>query len=72
MSNPLKNEDWVCPKCGSDDCECYDNEFDFNSLMRKMTCKACDHTWREYFIVRYDGYADESGVYDKDGVIEED
>ena len=71
MFNLIKNEDWVCPKCGSDDCECCDNEYDDVTLVRKMTCNACDHTWREYFVIRYNGYSDESGSYDENGVIED-
>lgn len=71
MLNPVKNDYWVCPKCGSDNCECYDDEFDDGYVVRKMACYHCDHTWREYFKIAYDGYSDESGEYDENGVCVE-
>lgn len=67
MSYPTKKEEWKCPKCGSDDCEMYDYDFDWGLFVKKMSCYTCGHTWREYFITRYDGYTDETGEYNEDG-----
>lgn len=68
MLHPAKSDEWTCPKCGSNDCEVYDTDYDANCLVRKMTCNHCDHDWREYFKVEYDGYTDDSGEYDADGL----
>lgn len=59
-----------CPKCGEDiNTQCEDIEYDLlgDLIYRKMYCRKCEHTWREYFKITYDGYSDESGIYNADG-----
>lgn len=55
------------PKCGGSDCEYCDDDFEDCCLIRKMACNDCDHQWKEYFKVIYDGFSDETGEYDADG-----
>ena len=62
-----KNEDYICPKCGGSDCECYDDYFEDCCIIRKMVCNDCNHQWREYFKIVYDGFSDKTGEYDADG-----
>lgn len=63
-----KHGAYVCPKCGEEiETEVYDSDTDFDSICHRFGCKTCGHAWMEYFIMAYDGYADETGDYDKDG-----
>ena len=68
MLHSAKQEEWICPECGSDDCTVDDYDWECDSICRKMYCNACEHTWHEYFIVSYDGYSDKTGEYDAQGV----
>lgn len=63
-----KNESCVCPQCNSGEyVERYDTEFDVDLMINKMYCTKCNNSWREYYILQYDGYSDESGEYDANG-----
>lgn len=65
----VKNEGYVCPKCGSYDTDIIDHEWDVECISLKMSCDRCDAVWREYFLLKYDGYynPDEHTMYDADG-----
>lgn len=63
----VKNDYWTCPHCGSEHTECYDDDYEDNLIIRKMSCLTCDHEWKEYFVMVYDGYSDETGEFDADG-----
>ena len=64
----MKNEEYVCPACGDvEGIEVIDTEFDNNCISRKMFCSQCGRVWREYFIIKYDGYTCEDKEYDADG-----
>lgn len=57
-----------CPNCHMDHrASMEDYEVDGNLLTVKLYCQVCDTTWREYFILEYDGYSMNGKVYDKDG-----
>lgn len=57
---------YECPECHCDDVDCYDYEVDTECCSFKMSCNACDTTWKEFFALRYDGYFYDK-LYDKDG-----
>ena len=64
----LKNEEYVCPECGKAvDVEVIDTEFDYECMVQKVYCSHCDCSWREYFILRYDGYSHNDEEFDKQG-----
>ena len=63
----LKNSSYVCPKCGSNDLEVYDDEYYDDMLIHKCACYNCDETWREYFKLKYDGYSYNGKDYDEKG-----
>lgn len=63
-----KNEECVCPRCLKDNTIVDDWDFDVNCMVRKMYCEDCGYSWREYFIVTYDGFTDDTGEYDSNGV----
>lgn len=64
-----KTDEFTCPKCGQDHSCVEDFDFDFNCMVRKMYCEDCGHVWREYFVIAYDGYTDDTGEYDSNGVM---
>ena len=63
----IKDNDYVCPKCGESNCIEMDSEIGVDGGCIKYQCEDCGATWNEYFTVRYDGYEFEEKVYDKDG-----
>ena len=65
----VKNEGCVCPKCGSYDTDITDHELDIDCISLKISCNRCDAVWREYFLLKYDGYynPDQHAMYDADG-----
>lgn len=65
--NAKKRDPYVCPKCGSDNTESYDEEKDYDSIVLKLSCCDCEHVWREYFELKYDGFSDADGEYDAEG-----
>lgn len=59
---------YECPKCGSDDAVSVNLEwYTEDEFKRDCVCNCCKSKWTEYFKIIYDGYADESGEYDKYG-----
>jgi hypothetical protein len=65
-----KMVEYNCPKCGNDmDNETEDVEWDCDCVSMKITCHKCDCSWREYFLLQYDGYAMDGKVYDKEGEV---
>lgn len=69
MFTEKKTEECVCPRCKQDHSVVDDWDFDGNSMMRKMYCEDCGYVWREYFVIVYDGYTDDTGEYDSNGVM---
>ena len=63
-----KNEPYICPECGADmDIQTIDTEIDDTSLGCTMYCEKCGATWREYYELRYNGYAYKGIDYEADG-----
>lgn len=69
MPTDRKNEECICPKCKSYETVVDDWDFDYNCMVHHMYCEKCGHSWREYFAIAYDGYSDEEGEYDANGVM---
>jgi len=67
--NSAKTDGGYCPKCGGDDYEIADYEWDFDCMMLKCCYNKCEHQWREWYKLTYDGFTDESGEYDAEGKI---
>lgn len=68
MDNVVKNRDYICPQCGEDmDLQTEDWYFDDNTVIFEMYCPKCGKQWREYFLLKYDGYGCDGRVYDANG-----
>jgi formate dehydrogenase maturation protein FdhE len=63
----IKDNDYVCPKCGGSNCSALDSDCDIDGGMVYYECDDCGARWREYFVTVYDGYEFEEKVYDKNG-----
>ena len=63
-----KTEECVCPRCLKDNTVVDNYDFDWNCMIRKMFCEDCGYMWKEYFTMAYDGFTDETGEYDANGV----
>ena len=63
-----KTDACTCPKCKSENTCTDDYDFDWNCMVRKMYCEDCGWSWREYFVIAYDGFSDDTGEYDSNGV----
>ncbi len=63
----MKKEVYVCPKCGGNDCECIDYEWDSDSIRQQYVCHDCEAQWDEYHELIYRGYAYEGVDYDENG-----
>lgn len=65
----VKNESYICPECGTEDTDTIDYEWDVDCMSIKMSCNRCYAVWREFFLLKYDGYynPDEHAMYDADG-----
>lgn len=67
MSIVKKIED-QCPNCGEDHSAVVDDyEVDCDCLCVLMHCRECGEVWREYFLLKYDGYTRDGHVYNADG-----
>lgn len=47
----------VCPKCGSEDIEYFDMEYDEELIIHKCVCDECEFVFSEYEKTIYDGYS---------------
>lgn len=57
-----------CPNCGRDHSAAWeDYEIDCDTLYVRMSCGECGEVWREYFLLKYDGYTRDGRVYNADG-----
>jgi DNA-directed RNA polymerase subunit RPC12/RpoP len=63
----IKDNDYVCPRCGGGNCSALDSDCDIDGGMVSYECDDCGARWREYYVTRYDGYGFEEKVYDKNG-----
>lgn len=64
----MKKFEYVCPECKNDmDNEIVDVVWDDGLLIQKYCCGKCNATWKEYFILRYDGYSYNGQVFNADG-----
>lgn len=71
-----KNQPIVCPCCGYEESYVDEYEMDFEVSgtlfsVRRICC-ACAHSFTDYYLAKYDGYADTTGFYNKDGEREGD
>ncbi len=67
MSVVKKIED-QCPNCGRDHSTIWDDyEVDCDTLCVLMHCRERGEVWREYFLLKYDGYTRDGHVYNADG-----
>lgn len=55
----------VCPKCGGDDIEYLDMDYEDELIIHKCVCNKCELVFSEYEKTVYDGYSydDEDGEY---------
>ena len=63
----IKNDGYICPKCGEWDVGTEDYEMDVDCLWVKLHCPHCEEDWSEYYTLTYDGYHHNGKVYDADG-----
>ena len=62
-----KSSEYTCPRCGGNNVECLDHDFDGEYMRSEMSCDDCDACWDEFFSLTYTGYAHDGVDYDKDG-----
>lgn len=66
QTNVIKS---ICPNCGAVDCEeLLTYSLIDNVLSTEQKCSVCQSTWRNMYGLFYLGYADERGLYDRDGL----
>jgi hypothetical protein len=60
-----KTELGVCPKCGSDDIEYLELNYEGEYVIHECLCNDCDFGFQEYERLSYDGYSynDEDGKF---------
>lgn len=63
----MKKEVYVCPKCGGNDCECIDYEWDSDCMRQSYVCHDCEAQWDEFHELTYRGYAYKGVDYDENG-----
>lgn len=63
----IKNDGYICPKCGEWDVRTEDYEMDVDCLWVKLHCPHCEEDWSEYYTLTYDGYTHKGVVYEADG-----
>lgn len=69
MNEPNKREPYICPKCGGENCDCTDYEWDSESLHQQYVCQDCGEVWDEYHELIYRGYACKDVDYDEKGEV---
>lgn len=52
-----KTEMGTCPKCGSDDIEYLDMDYEDSLIIHKCMCNECELVFHEYEKTVYDGYS---------------
>lgn len=68
MDKIVKDREYMCPQCGADeDLRMEDCWFDDGSATFEIYCPKCGKQWREYFLMKYDGYGCDDRVYDEHG-----
>ena len=67
----MKKEVYVCPKCGGEDNECIDYEWDSDTIRQRYMCHNCEAVWDEYHELTYRGYAHNGIDYDENGNVME-
>ena len=58
----------ICPMCGNTDNELQAQKLIDTSLLLTYSCPHCKHSWVDSYILVYDGYTDNTGSYDRDGI----
>ena len=68
----VKTTGAICPQCGEvHNIKCYDYECNcgnyYGAVIKHFECHKCDNTWKEFYVLVYDGYVDAHGCYDVEG-----
>lgn len=58
----------ICPMCGNADNELQAQKLIDMSLLLTYSCPHYKHSWVDSYILVYDGYTDNTGSYDRDGI----
>lgn len=58
----------ICPSCGSEDNELMSQLLIEDTLLLTYYCPHCKHSWVDSYLLVYNGYTDNTGSYDRDGM----
>lgn len=58
----------ICPMCGNADNDLQAQLLVDDNLLLTYSCPHCKHSWVESYILVYNGYTDNTGSYDRDGM----
>lgn len=58
----------ICPMCGNVDNKLKSQLLVEDNLLLTYTCPHCNHSWVDSYILVYNGYTDDTGSYDRDGI----
>ena len=58
----------ICPVCRNVDNNLTTQLLVEDNLMLTYSCPHCQHTWVDHYILAYNGYTDNTGIYDRDGI----
>ena len=58
----------ICPSCGSEDNELMSQLLIEDTLLLTYYCPHCKHSWVDSYLLIYNGYTDNTGSYDRDGI----
>jgi hypothetical protein len=67
MERPKKTSMGTCPKCGGDNIEYSDLDYEGDYLIHECTCCDCHAFFREFEVLDYDGYEFDDVEYSRDG-----
>ena len=62
-----KTFDAVCPKCGSDNYDTYDYDWEGDYVGLRCICDKCNEVWTDWYKLKYAGYSCNGKVYDTAG-----
>lgn len=67
MERPKKTGMGTCPKCGGDNIEYSDLDYEGDYLIHECTCCDCHTFFREFETLDYAGYELDDVEYSRDG-----